>query len=590
MEETSINRIEETIRGLCQFENRIAGSKSEARAAEFLINRLQSCGIQDVKESSFSVLSWKPVNCQVSIIEPLRRKIEAALFPCSPSAECNGNLIAIDQTSNETLNNGSQIGLSPWGNLLYQSVTIAYYQAVKLGLEAVLIAAPDDGDLRKVVIVDSGGSLKIPVISISKEDASFLSDLMGSIKVVLEVRTEVDVDPEAQSKNLEVVIEGNKESEHEICIGAHYDAWFKGAADNAAPVAIVLELAHLLNEHVVNGGSLLRTVRFLFFGAEESGSTSFYYWINGSKAYVAANKDTVIKTAAMLSLDSIGFPPPAPNNVGATGGLLAFAKSIQVGHGIASNVTFFGPPGYGSDHWFFEISGVPTIYGLAFPSKFYHTQKDDPDNLDYDGVHFHAEFMRSALFTLANAPLLPLDVFGSLTEIERILTHYNEMKDCPFDAASVVTKIKRIRGKKKAFEKATKSAIAANNTRLLEKMNRFHVLTARTCNRTIGRTLRSSSSSGVSYLAKLELIADYMEIHAAVNRLKQLPIANLANETIKKLESQEDNPFSWISIHEPLGTLEKEAARISRVVESELANLSDALDGIWQDMGELLSE
>ena len=590
MEKISISRIEDTIRGLCQFENRIAGSKNEAQAAEFLIKRLQSFGIQDVKESPFTVLSWKPVNCHVMIIEPIRRKIEAALFPYSPSAESRGKLMAINPISTEAQNSGSQIGLSPWGNLLYQSATTAYHKAVKLGLEAVLVASPDDGGLRKVVMVDSGGPLKIPVISISKEDASFLSDLMGSSKAILEVRTEVDVNPEAQSKNLEVVIEGNEESAYDICIGAHYDAWFKGAADNAAPVAVVLELAHLLNEYVVNGGSLLRTVRFLFFGAEESGSTTYYYWLNGSKAYVAANKDIVVKIAAMLSLDSIGFPPPAPNNIGATGGLLAFAKSIQAGHGNASNVTFFGPPGYGSDHWFFEVSGVPTIYGLAFPSKFYHTQKDDPDNLDYNGVHLHAEFMRSALFTLANAPLLPFDMFGSLTEIERIIAHYNEMKDCPFNTMKVMTRIKQIRDKKRAFEKAAKTAVAANNTKLLEKMNRFNVSTARTCNRTIGWTLRSSASSGVSYLAKLELIDDYMEIRAAVNKLKQMPIANLANEAIRRFESLEDNPFNWVSIHEPLKTLENEAARIARVVEGELANLLDALDGIWQDMEELVSE
>jgi hypothetical protein len=79
-----------------------------------------------------------------------------------------------------------------------------------------------------------------------------------------------------------------------------------------------------------------------------------------------------------------------------------------------------------------------------------------------------------------------------------------------------------------------------------------------------------------------------MEIRAAISKLKQMPIASLENETIKQLESQEDNPFNWVLIHEPLEALENEAARISQVVKDELASLLDALDGILQNMKELV--
>jgi hypothetical protein len=489
-----------------------------------------------------------------------------------------------------TNNDDASIGLSDWGSHLYSSPTRTYYRAIRRGLDAVLISTPDEGDLRKVVVVESGRLLKIPVISISKEDSDVLLDLLEKGEVELEINVNVENPSSAESMNIETVLEGQGSLEQEVFVGTHFDSWFTGAADNCAPVAIFLELARLLQGHVRNDGELKRSVRFLFFGSENGGHEGFYYWCNGSKAYLEKNQSAPKRVAAFLSLDSVGFPEPAERFIGTTADLLQFARNIESTDKTIQGFEFYDPPGYGSDHWFFEISGAPTIYGVTFPSHLYQTQKDDLDHIDYSAVLRYAKFMNDALIKIANAKLLPIDIFTPLIRFETILSRYNKMRDCPFDMTHQLLRIRDIRIKKVQFNKKLKAIVKRGNDERIRDVNRFLSSVSHLINTTIGWLWRVTAPDDVDYLSRLELIEDYIALNAAIITLRGTPVGGLTPEYVDKYESQPDLAYNWIPLHKPLAKLEKERSKIYKLIERELEHVSKILTEVEIGIDELLAE
>ena len=154
----------------------------------------------------------------------------------------------------------------------------------------------------------------------------------------------------------------------------------------------------------------------------------------------------------MIALDSIGYPSPIQNFIGATSDLSEFVRSVKP-EVEDPNVEYFDPPGYGSDHWFFEIAGVPSIYCVSFESTFFHTQKDDPEHLDFDAVRYYAEYLKEALFHLANSDIVPIDLFRPLVAFQKILSYHTRWKDSPFDLSQLLSKVSRIMNQRKQFKK-----------------------------------------------------------------------------------------------------------------------------------------
>lgn len=89
---------------------------------------------------------------------------------------------------------------------------------------------------------------------------------------------------------------GSEKPDEYVLLGAHLDSWdlATGATDNGTGVSAVLEAARALK---ALGLKPKRTIRFVLFSGEEQG-------LYGSHAYVAAHKDELEKTSAVLVHDS----------------------------------------------------------------------------------------------------------------------------------------------------------------------------------------------------------------------------------------------------------------------------------------------
>ncbi len=585
---TSIDEIRKTVQQLCDFGQKVAGTKAEVKAANYLYESLKGFGFSKVEKQAFDVHGWDPRSSTVKITEPVQKEIESALFPYCKSESVEGQIVPIEsREETPSPDNNGQIAFADWGSDVYLSVRANYFRAVKLGYEGLIVAGPQD-DLLKVVVIACGGLLEIPVVCITKEEGDSLRAMMDEGDVTVSIETEVEVSEKSQSHNVVAILEGDRSSEHEIVIGAHYDSWFQGAADNCAPAATVLELARLFQAKAEKGEVPKRTIRVLFYGAEESGSNDLYFWLVGSQAYVRDNQDSVAKTAAVLSLDSTGYTHPATDHIDATADVLDFAKSLRADDGKVPSLTYGTPPSYGSDHWFFEISGVPTIYGVAFTSPLYHTQKDIPENLDFDAVHFYAEYMKNALLHLSNCNLLPLDVFAPLKRFEEILSKYNGMEGSPVDVKPIIDKVKQLNRRKSSFGKMLASAERENNPKLFANINQFLLKAANGFNRTIGWTTRPLITYTSDYLSRLELIEDYIHLDNSITNLRKIPISYFDSVTVKRMESQSDNPYNWIRIHDSLVNLEQERARIKKEIEEEITSLSELISNLSKGLDNLI--
>jgi alkaline phosphatase isozyme conversion protein len=178
--------------------------------------------------------------------------------------------------------------------------------------------------------------------------------------------TEDDSSQSGQASNpaisLNVIAVRPGTSTREIIVGAHYDSVEvgRGADDNASGVGVMLEVAGL-----IRGISTPYTVRFIAFGAEETG-------LNGSRSYVDHMRAEELRnTVAMINLDSLiaGDIAYAYGSTGSKsdlrGWILDEAQErgfeLQTQPGAELDLPD-GTPCDCSDYAPFEHAGVPFVY------------------------------------------------------------------------------------------------------------------------------------------------------------------------------------------------------------------------------------
>jgi Iap family predicted aminopeptidase len=578
--DVSIDRVRKTIEELCNFENRIAGTKTERMAADYLRGVLSDIGY-DVIEHEFPVITWEPKEAAINLIGPEQRPIECALFPNSPNDEKRVLLVDLESEYDAEESNTPLYGLAEWGESLYASPNIPYNKALDGGLDGLIIMSPDEGELVKVRVGIGGKQLEIPIFSVSKETGEMLKKLIEKGEVILDIKCVSRRGP-AKSYNLEAVLEGS-DSDFEIVVSAHYDAWFAGAADNAAPAAIVIEVARQMREHVQKGGALRRTIRFLLFGAEEIGSERFYYWLNGSRNYVES-QETLQRFALALNLDSIGYD--ATNYVATTHELLDFAQSVTAATKQEERFNHYGPPGFGSDHWFFTIGGVPTIYLISWPSHLYHTQKDIPELLDFESIQAFTEYALHSAMQFSNSILLPLDLMTLIESIGDIIDGFGKIESNPFEFQAVsdlLTKILEYKDALKRFSLETEASGVRND---ISRLNDFLLRAAGNLNRTLGRVRGSHEAN---YLARLEMIQDYVKIDSVLRELEEMPFMKIHPRILAGVKELDDFPYKLVDAAGSILELRMECDKLALQINEEIENITSSLRDTLTEITELLA-
>jgi hypothetical protein len=158
-----------------------------------------------------------------------------------------------------------------------------------------------------------------------------------------------------------VVAVKNGTSSQEIIVGAHYDSTDAGpgADDNASGVAVMLEVAKL-----IQNASTPYTIRFIAFGAEESGLLGSYAYLN------QMSQEEFENVITMIDLDSLvaGDIAYVYSDEGQQSAVRDWALEWTLGNGLdlqtIRNVDLTDPDtGKGSsDYAAFRDAGIPFAY------------------------------------------------------------------------------------------------------------------------------------------------------------------------------------------------------------------------------------
>lgn len=215
-----------------------------------------------------------------------------------------------------------------------------------------------------------------------------------------------------------------------VLIGAHYDTVpnTPGADDNAAAVAIVLEVAGRLIARPA-----ARPVLIAHFDAEEP--PYFHTTSMGSTRFVADQLQGPVHAA--LVLDLVGHAVPIPGMEYLVG-VMGSESHPQLAEVMASHAARFLPvmtlqnrfmPDM-SDHYAFRLAAVPYLFFTCGQWRHYHGPGDRPEELDYPKMVRIADLLEAVVRDVVDAPMTGAenhDSSGSDTDnLQRLLGTQSE--------------------------------------------------------------------------------------------------------------------------------------------------------------------
>ena len=217
-------------------------------------------------------------------------------------------------------------------------------------------------------------------------------------------------DPERKVilKNVVGMIPGLKKNNQSVVVGAHYDhlgrGWpdvrqgnkgkiHHGADDNASGVAVLLELARVLNK----GLKPDRNVIFVAFTGEETGKKGSKYYVTNEKTF------PVEQCIGMINLDTVGRFGKKKLLILGTGSAREWDHIFR-GAGFVTGVEIetVSEELDSSDQRSFQRAGVPAVQLFAGPHPDYHRPTDTIDKIDPDGLQKMASVAKEALQYLAD--------------------------------------------------------------------------------------------------------------------------------------------------------------------------------------------
>lgn len=280
---------------------RLAATQAEARAREWAVRRLTAIGFANVHVEPFTMPVWTRGAESAEIVSPFPQKLvvaalgysgstgpegvtgQIAYFPSvdalrvAPESAVRGKIVFIDHNMMPA-QDGS--GYGQFGAPRRQGPTIA---SLKGALAIVIRSIGTDHHRNPHTGVQyfTDGAKPIPAGALTVPDAEQLVRILKRGQPVTMHLTLVSQKAEGgHSGNVIAEVPGRDPKAPILLVGGHLDSWDQGtgAIDDASGVAVVTAAA----KHIMDAGRPARTIRVVWFGAEEPGGF-------GGEAYAKAH-------------------------------------------------------------------------------------------------------------------------------------------------------------------------------------------------------------------------------------------------------------------------------------------------------------
>lgn len=427
-EQISANSAYKHVAALASFGPRHAATENERKAIDYIKSVMDTfTNLDFVLEKTDPIVKWKEKECRLRIVSPIEREITchsilgtgstpeegitAELEFCGrgfredyEAKDVSGKIIIHDPPRARTLDNSCAPGM-PQRDIAY---------ICSLGIEALIEYCRIPGKWLSAPLLAGREGLDMPCISISYDDAMYLKELLQEwyampdgilaqdripVKLWLKSITERT---EGHSYNTITTSKGTDLAEEKVILLAHHDnAYGPGAVDNAASVAVVMEVAKALNSMP---GSHKRTIELVTVSGEEYGQAGSSDYINRRAAEAGNIKGVIV-------LDLIGggdqyyyiekslFNGDVVYNSKKINGMLE-KTAEELGLNIIPTQLEFA-----SDDAPFILHGIETSYICRCISKSWpwlHTDWDTVDVVDPNALKVVSEICLNTLLKLAN--------------------------------------------------------------------------------------------------------------------------------------------------------------------------------------------
>jgi carboxypeptidase Q len=269
---------------------RLAATEAEARARDWAVARLKAMGFSNVHVEPFTMPVWTRGAESAEIVSPFPQKLVVAALGYSgstgpagitgeiahfdsvdalrsaPDSAVRGKIVFIDHHMMPA-QDGS--GYGQFGAPRRQGPTIASKKGA-IGIVIRSIGTDHHRNPHTGVQYFTDGATPIPAGALTVPDAEQLIRILKRGKpVVMHLTLVSEKRDGAQSGNVVAEIPGRDPTAPILLVGGHLDSWDQGtgAIDDGAGVAITTAAA----KHIMDAGRPLRTIRVVWFGAEEPG-------------------------------------------------------------------------------------------------------------------------------------------------------------------------------------------------------------------------------------------------------------------------------------------------------------------------------
>jgi hypothetical protein len=286
---------------------RMGGTEAEARARVWAVAKLKAMGFANVHVERFAMPVWTRGAERAEIVAPFPQKLAVTAFGNSastpaqgivgeivgfdtladlmaaPDSAVRGKIVFVSHAMPQT-QDGSGYGF--FGGPRRQGPSIASRKGA-IGIVVRSIGTDHHRNPHAGGQQFEAGTAPIPAGALSLPDAEQLQRILKRGKPVTMRLTLVSSVRPGESGNVIAEVPGRDPRAPILMVGGHLDSWDlgTGAVDDGAGVAITAAAA----KRIMDAGRPLRTIRVVWFGAEEMGlyGGMFYKDLHGREPHHA---------------------------------------------------------------------------------------------------------------------------------------------------------------------------------------------------------------------------------------------------------------------------------------------------------------
>lgn len=268
---------------------RLAGSEAEARARAWAAAKLKAMGFANVRVEMFDMPTWTRGSESAEILAPFPQKLVVAALGNSastPPEGVSGEVVGFDTLADliaapDEAVRGKIVFVSHAMPRTQDGSGYGYFGgprrqgpgiASRKGAVAIVIRSIGTDHHRNPhtgVMSFPDGVKPIPAGALTLPDAEQLQRILKRGRPVTMKLTLVSQRGQGQSGNVIAEVPGRDPRLPPVLVGGHLDSWDQGtgAIDDATGLAIATAAA----KRIMDAGRPLRTIRIVWFGAEEFG-------------------------------------------------------------------------------------------------------------------------------------------------------------------------------------------------------------------------------------------------------------------------------------------------------------------------------